>query len=205
MAGIVDVGAHMGNHSVYWGLAGRRVTAFEPNPPVNAVLRANIERNGLSSVIDARQAALGRERTTGGARQPDPHNLGSVTIDAGEGDLPIYPLDSVDLDSLAVLKIDVEGHEGDVLAGAVQTLRRWRPYIVAEELSGHHEVERLMKTLGYKRLPENLAVSPTRIYSPSTRASLRVFAVPEYRRLAKQAVAHRVRALRTSSSPATAA
>ena len=87
-----------------------------------------------------------------------------------------------------MLKIDVEGHEADVLAGAVKTLRRWRPYIVAEELSGHDEVERLIKTLGYKRLPVNLAVSPTRIYSPSTRASLRVFAVPEYRRLAKQAV-----------------
>jgi FkbM family methyltransferase len=194
---IVDVGAHMGNHSVYWGLAGRRVTAFEPNPPVNAVLRANVERNGLASLVDVRQAALGRERATGAAHQPDPHNLGSVTIDAGDGDLPIYPLDTVDLDGLAVLKIDVEGHEADVLSGAVDTLRKWRPYIVAEELSGHEEVERLIRALGYRRLPVNLAVSPTRIYSPSKRASLRVLGVAEYRRLAKKALEQRLRRLAT--------
>jgi FkbM family methyltransferase len=190
---IVDVGAHMGNHSVYWGLAGRRVIAFEPNAPVNAVLQANVQRNGLSSVVEVRDAALGREQATGIARQPDPANLGSVTIEAGAGDLPIYPLDSLDLDGLAVLKIDVEGHEADVLAGAIQTMRKWRPYIVAEELSGHREVEELIGSLGYRRVPVNLAVSPTRIYSPSTRATMRVLTVRAYRRLAKRALVHRLR------------
>jgi FkbM family methyltransferase len=193
---IVDVGAHMGNHAVYWGLNGRRVIAFEPNPPVTAVLQANVNRNRLSGLVDVRGAALGRQEGTGAASQPDPANLGSVTIDAGDGDLPIYQLDSVELDGLALLKIDVEGHEADVLAGAVQTLRRWRPYIVAEELSGHQEVEQLIRGLGYRRLPVNLAISPTRIYSPSHQATLRVLAVRSYQRLAWQVVTHQLHRLR---------
>jgi FkbM family methyltransferase len=197
---IIDVGAHMGNHSVYWGLAGRRVIAFEPNAPVNAVLQANVKRNGLGSVVEVRAAALGREQATGIARQPDPVNLGSVTIDVGAGDLPIYPLDSLDLDGLAVLKLDVEGHEADVLAGAIQTMRKWRPYIVAEELSDHREVEELIGSLGYRRMPVNLAVSPTRIYSPSTPAAMRVLAVRPYQRLAKQALVDKLR--RFSRRPA---
>jgi hypothetical protein len=102
----------------------------------------------------------------------------------------------VELDGLALLKIDVEGHEADVLAGAVQTLRRWRPYIVAEELSGHQEVEQLIRGLGYRRLPVNLAISPTRIYSPSHQATLRVLAVRPYQRLAWQAVTHQLHRLR---------
>ena len=187
---IVDVGAHMGNHTVYWGLAGRRVIAFEPNAPVSAVLQANVRRNGLSSVVEVRGAALGREEATGIARQPDPANLGSVTIDAGA--LPIYPLDSLDLDGLAVLKIDVEGHEADVLAGAFQTMRKWRPYIVAEELSGHREVEELIGSLGYRRMPVNLAMSPTRIYSPSTRATMRVLTVRPYQRRPTRVLVHRL-------------
>jgi FkbM family methyltransferase len=188
---IVDVGAHLGNHSIYWGLAGRRVIAFEPNPPVNAVLQANVERNGLTSVVEVRKAALGREVSRGTAQQVDPANLGSVSINAGKGDLPIYPLDSIELVGLAVLKIDVERHEADVLAGAVQTLRRWRPYVVAEELSDNHEVRDVLHKLGYRRLPVNLAISPTRIYSPSTRSTLRVLAAKPYQRLAKRALMHR--------------
>jgi FkbM family methyltransferase len=190
---IIDVGAHMGNHSVYWGLSGRRVIAFEPNPPVNAILRANVERNGLLSVVDVRMAALGRQEGTGTAKQLDRANLGSVTIEAGAGDVPIYPLDSLNLDGLAVLKIDVEGHEADVLAGAVQTLRKWRPYIVAEELEGYEVVEELIGSLGYRRLPLSLAWPPTRIYSPSTRATLRVITVRPYQRLAKRVLMYKLR------------
>jgi hypothetical protein len=35
---IVDVGANLGNHAIYWGLAGRKVTAFEPNPVVAQII-----------------------------------------------------------------------------------------------------------------------------------------------------------------------
>jgi FkbM family methyltransferase len=34
--------------------------------------------------------------------------------------------------SVSLIKIDVEGHESDVLAGAVSTLERWRPALVVE-------------------------------------------------------------------------
>jgi FkbM family methyltransferase len=190
---IIDVGANLGNHSVYWGLSGRRVIAFEPNPSVNAVLRANVERNGLSSLVDVRMAALGRQEGTGTAKQRTPANSGTVVIEAGAGEVAIHPLDSLNLDGFTLLKIDVEGYEADVLAGAVQTLREWRPYIVAEELSGHEVVDDLISGIGYRRLPVNLE-GPIRIYSPSTRATLRVITLRPYQRLATRAVMNTTRA-----------
>lgn len=193
---IVDVGAHMGNHSIYWGLSGRRVTAFEPNPPVNELLQANVARNGLSSKVDVRTTALGRDRASGTLRQPDPANLGSTVLTPGGGEISIITLDEADLDPISVLKIDVEGHEADVLLGAEQTIRRWRPYIVAEELAGHREVDDLIRDLGYRRLPIDLASTPTRLYSPSPRATGRVFGARPYQRLAAQALSRRLGSLR---------
>jgi len=189
---IVDVGAHMGNHSIYWGLAGRRVTAFEPNPPVNELLRANVARNDLGAAVDVRSMAVGRSRASGTLSQVDPSNLGSTVLQPGEGEISITTLDEADLGPLALLKIDVEGHEADVLLGARQTIARWRPYIVAEELAGHQEVDDLIRELGYRRLPVDLASTPTRVYASSTRAAARVLTTRPYLQLAAGALAARL-------------
>src|SRR5699024_1571617 len=45
---IVDVGANLGNHTVYFGaVLNRKVLAFEPEPLNFEFLRANIRKNGL--------------------------------------------------------------------------------------------------------------------------------------------------------------
>ncbi|GGH17223.1 hypothetical protein GCM10007036_18510 [Alsobacter metallidurans] len=51
---------------------------------------------------------------------------------------PVRRLDAWRLDDVAVIKIDVEGHEAAVLAGARETILRNRPALVVEIEERHH-------------------------------------------------------------------
>jgi FkbM family methyltransferase len=179
---IVDVGAHMGNHSVYWALAGRRVTAFEPNPPVADILERNVRRNGLSRSVTISRLALGARGEPGCLAVGETDNLGSVAVEPDDdGPVEIARLDDLDLGTFSILKIDVEGHEADVLAGATATLRRHRPYVVAEALDGSGPVARQLHSLGYRRLLPSLTRFPrTFLYAPSVRAASRVLMTRPY-------------------------
>ena len=133
---IVDVGAHMGNHSVYWALAGRRVTAFEPNPSVAEILERNVQRNGLSRSVTIRRLALGARGESGRLAVGETDNLGTVAVEPDDGGpVEIARLDDLALGTFSTLKIDVEGHEADVLVGATAALKRYRPYVVARLLT----------------------------------------------------------------------
>jgi FkbM family methyltransferase len=57
-------------------------------------------------------------------------------------------LDDLGLDP-AVIKIDVQGTEPDVLAGGMETIRRARPAIMAEALDRDERALELLKPLGY--------------------------------------------------------
>jgi FkbM family methyltransferase len=181
---IVDVGANLGNHAVYWGLAGRTVTAFEPNRDVAEILQRNVERNGVASAVDVRVAALGEARGHATPRQLQVANVGTVVFDVGVGDVPVYPLDEMDVPRVAVLKIDVEGHEAAVLRGADNTLRRFRPFVIVEAGDGDEETRALLAGLGYRRVPLSLAVTPTYLHAPSAAAAARALATRPLRRLA---------------------
>ncbi len=43
------------------------------------------------------------------------------------------------LEAISLVKIDVEGHEGEVLDGALETLRRFRPLVLVEIEARHHD------------------------------------------------------------------
>jgi FkbM family methyltransferase len=126
----VDIGANLGLHTLAAArtLQGRgRVVAFEPSPETHRLLQAGIWLNGFSSMVDVHQAAVsshaGRQAFHLGATSghssllpldPQPgHRASSV-------DVTVVRLDEVLPAGTAVnlIKIDVEGAELDVLAGA---------------------------------------------------------------------------------------
>src|SRR4051794_13873271 len=79
---VIDVGANVGNHSIYWGaLCGCRVTAFEPNPIAYRLLRLNVEHNHLSSRVELHHTALGEQSGLGDIDDSKAaHNLGAASI-----------------------------------------------------------------------------------------------------------------------------
>lgn len=154
----VDVGANRGYYAYKMARLFKRVYAFDINPEILADLRGlgsrkiHIFATGLSSkalattlyVPVVKQVAL-----TGWASlhrdscpDADRHVEKSVTTIA---------LDSLRLRSVALIKIDVEGHELEVLRGARQTLIDCHPALIVEIRPQHRAaVARFMSSLDYQ-------------------------------------------------------
>lgn len=81
-------------------------------------------------------------------------------ISVQEVDTPVRTLDSFAL-APTFIKIDVEGGEFDVLSGAVETLKRWRPTLMIERFYEDPRITRLLGSLGYRQMkPEGGAFVP---------------------------------------------
>jgi FkbM family methyltransferase len=123
----VDAGANVGSYSVRAAASGMKVYSFEPNPENVKVLRRNAEINHVS--IDLFECALGSAE--GEVRLSPNGALSRVSAD-GAVHVPVHTLDSFDLPRVDLLKVDVEGHELEVLKGAGRTIERFHPDIIIE-------------------------------------------------------------------------
>ena len=119
----VDVGACIGTHSLFFALMcpSTQVIAFEPRDHLYERVVRNAELNDGGDKITAYQFALSDTREDVPA-----------SLDGRDWILECRPLDEVVTGRVDVLKIDVEGMETKVLAGAARTLERWRPRVFAE-------------------------------------------------------------------------
>jgi FkbM family methyltransferase len=157
---IIEVGANLGAHTVGLAkIAGKhgRVIAFEPQRLTFQTLCANIALNSIENV-ECHWAAVGQ--TSGVVTVPEvsPHekfNFGGVTIIGATGgtSVPCSTLDSLSaLSSLNFLKIDVEGMEADVVRGASNLLKQFKPtiYVENDRLAKSAELIELIASFGYR-------------------------------------------------------
>lgn len=143
----VDAGANFGNHTMWFAvICGLGVEAFEPIQ--HHVLTRNVALNDLGSRVNVHPVALGEYQGTA------QHTDKGVLIPAG-GKLPVITLDSLNLDDVSLFKIDVEGWEHRVLAGATETIERCQPVIYAETWGDfeHDQIAAVLKPLGYQAGP----------------------------------------------------
>lgn len=150
---VVDVGANAGVFSYFVHTLNPRseIIAFEPLPVMAAKVRALKERAGLN--LDCREMALsnapgeavletvhgydGTSRLSSGASAQPAGGL-RVRLSTLDAELPSRPV--------ALMKIDVEGFEPEVLQGGPATLTR-TAFVVAEAHSAAH-LERITAALG---------------------------------------------------------
>ena len=154
----IDAGAAHGLYTYFISRAADRTLAFEPNPAqFHRLHRARLRG------VEVFQAALSDTDGTATLHVPD--------VLAGEASLHVHPergysihsfevrtrrIDDLGLDELGFLKIDVEGHEREVLAGGVRCLERFRPTVFIELEERHTsgvvtKVCSFMTELGYFR------------------------------------------------------
>jgi FkbM family methyltransferase len=127
----VDVGAHIGTHTIYALRTGRfaRAVAFEPEPRNAALLARNLEANRLAHAAVIVPKAAGAAPGSG-VLHLHPRNTGAHAIDAPPSvdglvslQVPIVRVEDelaklgVALDKVGLVWIDVEGYEPQVLAG----------------------------------------------------------------------------------------
>jgi len=159
---VVEVGANIGSHTVFLArdlCPKGRVYAFEPRRLIFQVLCTNLILNDVTNV-EAYQLAVGEEANSfreGSIPLEDPINAGSFSLGALAGDSELIRLASLDsmLDNIrktALLKIDVEGQELEVLKGSQALIERDRPviYLENDRLDKSEELLRHIDELGYQ-------------------------------------------------------
>lgn len=126
----VDVGAHVGGWTMVMARMFERVLAFEPLESSQARWRRNMAGIGNATLIGA---ALGDERAMVRLQGGELHSKHYCVKDAGGG-VEMLRLDDFGLTDLDFLKVDTEGADALVLAGAEQTIRRCRPVVIVESV-----------------------------------------------------------------------
>lgn len=137
---ILDVGANIGNHTVFFAKICRasKVIPFEPNPDVIPELLQNIQGNDCTNV-DTRflgiaiGAAPGRSRLRLLPHDRTLYNRGGMRIDLNtDGPIPVQKLDDLITHKIDFIKIDVEGMGLQVLYGSERIINQSRPNIFIE-------------------------------------------------------------------------
>jgi FkbM family methyltransferase len=174
----IDGGANIGVHTIEWARhmhGWGRVLAFEAQEIVFYALAGNV---ALNNCLNARVklSALGEQCGELLVPQPDyfkPASFGSlelrqrpntefigqqISYDADAGaTVPLISLDSLKLERLDLVKLDVEGMELDVLRGARAAIEKHRPIMCIEVLkSDPAAIEAFLKALGYRIFPAGL-------------------------------------------------
>jgi FkbM family methyltransferase len=143
----LDVGSNVGYFAVF--LATRpnfhgHIHAFEPVASVFASLRNFIDALKCEDVVTRHQVAA--SDTAGTAKIAVAENLGESSLMDGnleEGEtVRKIALDSLNLERVDFMKVDVEGHEAFALRGARQIIERHKPFIFLESWVFEGEPER---------------------------------------------------------------
>jgi len=155
---VLDVGAHIGTHTLAFAKAvgpKGHVIAFEPQRWPYAYLSANVVLNSLANVTTMR-AAVGDEAGTIHVPILDPNtpqNYGALDLnplDKHGDDVDIITIDGLELPGCNLIKIDVEGMEFNVLDGAADTVERYHPVLFVEHKKPDPGVIAWIKNRGYQ-------------------------------------------------------
>lgn len=137
----VDVGANVGAYTVLAGGLGARCISIEPIKSAYDNLILNIRLNGIGNIVDARNIGVGsHEGVLKFTKEFDTVNHVVVDSQSSHGTLievEVDTLDNVIAELQPVLiKIDVEGFETEVVAGAKRVLSNKSLLAVIMELNG---------------------------------------------------------------------
>jgi FkbM family methyltransferase len=164
-----DVGANVGSYTLYAASRGHTVVAFEPSEPNRVRLCENIALNNLKVVVlgyalaDFNGAAtlyMGR-KSRGGAGSAE-HSIGRKLVRNGETAVyggeqvgtPVRSMDSVCAE-LGIwpdyIKIDTDGAEPRIIAGAQQALLLCRSVVMEadDRIVGGSDLPARMEAMGF--------------------------------------------------------
>ena len=145
---VLDIGANIGTHTLWFAQNSKIVMAFEPQRYAFQMLCANMALNSIQNA-DCKQLGVGStreiievafidpetENNFGGLSLQD-HSIEKVREEKGihlDGEkIAVCKIDDMGLQECDFIKIDVEGMEPQVLMGGRATILDLRPYIYIE-------------------------------------------------------------------------
>jgi FkbM family methyltransferase len=151
---ILDIGANIGDSSIYFALKGaKKVIAIEPFPANYELAKKNIELNNLEQIINVDLASCSNKsgflvvdnKKSGGSISPIPSRDGTK--------IPLFSLADIlkqnNLDS-AILKMDCEGCEYDSILNTDDRILKKFSTIIIEYHYGYQNLMEKLKNCGFQ-------------------------------------------------------
>lgn len=155
---ILDIGANIGNHTIFFGriLKAHSIHSFEPVGDFYEILKKNVELNHLNNVVTIHNVALGSESGKARIKCFNKSELGSTQLEENsDGNMELCRLDDFEFSNIDFIKIDVETFEYNLLLGAKKTLDKHSPIIFIEIFDElYDKVNGLLNEYGYHMFEE---------------------------------------------------
>jgi len=137
----LDIGANVGLYTYRFAQLFRQVESFEPIPRCAGIIALsgfkNVHLHSQALSNKAGQATLSIP-ATGGPEATALASLSNRFPDAESLVVELRTLDSFQFGEVDLIKIDVEGHELEVLEGGLATIKRESPTVLVEVEQRHH-------------------------------------------------------------------
>lgn len=162
---IYDIGANLGNHTIYFADHAKtaQIYAFEPVTANYNLLDANVKANNFTDRVTLFNNAIGAEKGHAFMQIPEGNagNFGMMSIVKGQPQnaekVEVVVIDELNLPTPDYVKIDTEGFEVNVLKGMKNTLAKADAVVWIEiEIANAMEVNELMSSIGYGIIDLNL-------------------------------------------------
>jgi FkbM family methyltransferase len=152
---VIDIGGNRGVYAYALAALGTRLAVFEPNPQCLSVLNSwaagkdTVDVYGFALSSEAGQRDLYIPVDAAGHEHDASATLGFPAIDTARSvAVNVSTLDSFNFQDVKFIKIDVEGHELDVLAGASLTISTSLPVLLIE-IEQRHNILPINKIFSY--------------------------------------------------------
>lgn len=154
---IFDIGANLGNHSIYWAsnlTKCKNIYSFEPFEPNYELLKENIEINNMSNIIIPVNIAIGDKKKKVIVEEFNEDNYGATILKETQLPNNESSIDMIDIDFFVkaqgiplvdFIKIDTEGYEVEILSGMKELLTNFKPVLWIEV--GYKSYKAVFKTL----------------------------------------------------------
>jgi len=180
---IIDVGANIGNHSLFFSefLDYNEIICFEPFKENVELLKLNL-KNKNCEIMDY---ALSDSNSDKVLYNSQSNNFGGFSLHSYDGSLgenksfvvkdkvTTKTLDSLNLTGITMIKIDVEGHEIPVLIGGIETIKKNKPIIFIENLSHgyphlfkENQFDEFFEKIDYQKTQSNIMHSFMDLWIP---------------------------------------
>jgi protein O-GlcNAc transferase len=161
---VIDVGANIGNHSVFFGLfLADMVVSVEPNEDITAILEKNLTSNKIKSKI-IKKGIASKKSVEELDTEYGGDNIGMAKVlkkgkaqtkDKKTKTIQLDTLDNLRVDNsfkhIDLVKVDVEGYEMEVLKGSKKVLLEESPDLLIEiaDFESKKDFDSFLSQFGY--------------------------------------------------------